>query len=107
MDDGLETSFRNKEVSLSSSDTKTLASPLEFEKNMIIHNNSARMYGESFSSPIENFITEITTMMNMIRAFRAYLVLSSDLISFPQIANACLIMSLWHSRESGNLEVLS
>jgi len=73
-----EVSFKTKEVPLSSSATKTLESPLAFEKNIIIHNKPAFNSLPIFSSPSENFIIEITTITNIARAFTAYLVRISE-----------------------------
>lgn len=59
------TSFNSKDVPRSSSETNTLDRPLDVAKKMIIHSIPALISFESFSSPTENLITEITTITNI------------------------------------------
>ncbi len=63
--------FRTSDVPRSSSETNTLESPFEVAKKIIIHSNPAFISLEILSSPSENFITEITTIMNISSAFTA------------------------------------
>jgi hypothetical protein len=64
-------SFNNKDVPRSSSATKTLESPLDAAKNIIIHSMPALISFDNFSSPSENLITDITTITNISSALTA------------------------------------
>lgn len=83
-------SFSVSEVLRSSSETNTLAKPFELEKKIIIHSKPANISVVSFSSPSENLIIEITTMINISRELAAYLVRISECKSLRHISTALL-----------------
>lgn len=81
-----EDNFNAMEVSLSSSFTKVLESPLDVEKKIDIHKSPVNNSFSVFSSPRANLITDIVTSTNIKSEFITYRVLNSDFRSFLKIS---------------------
>lgn len=78
-------SFNAEDVSFSSSFINTLASPLEAEKNIAIHNKPARTSFDTVSLPTENRMIDMITTTNINNELTAYLLLTSEIRSFLNI----------------------